>query len=201
MHLRGKDMKYEAFYPNGSHEVLIDVTNYNFNWQTLYKLKKPLTLPKGTRLVVTAHYDNSEKNKYNPDPAKSVRFGDPTYDEMMIGYFDYISDGPGRSASKALKLEQKLLDSYTGYYEVLPGIGFPVTRKGGELQVTAFGTTVDLVPQSDVQFSVDAIDALVTFMKNNNGDVNRIRIELGGMPISAWKQRTIRTTKPTDAPK
>lgn len=195
MHLRGKDMKYEAFYPNGSHEILIDVPSYNFNWQTLYKLKRPLSIPKGTRLVVTAHYDNSEKNKYNPDPAKSVRFGDPTYDEMMIGYFDYISAGPGRSEALALKLDEKLLDSYAGTYQILPGIEFDVVRKGRGLNVTVLGTTVDLVPESDVQFSVDAIDAVVTFVKDGSGAVRGMRIELAGMPVGARKQTPLKPTR------
>ncbi|MCI0488699.1 MAG: cytochrome c [Blastocatellia bacterium] len=91
MHLRGKDMKYEAVFPDGRRETLIWVPNYSFSWQTVYKLKKPLTLPKGTKLIVTAHFDNSPKNKYNPDPSKSVRWGDPTYDEMMIGWIEYLT--------------------------------------------------------------------------------------------------------------
>ncbi len=92
MHLRGKDMKVEAFYPDGKSEVLISVPNYSFNWQTNYYLKSPKALPKGTRIEVTAHFDNSAGNKYNPDPTKPVRFGDPTYDEMMIAFVDYTLD-------------------------------------------------------------------------------------------------------------
>ncbi len=90
MHLRGKDMKYEAIYPDGRHEVLLWVPQFNFNWQTIYRLKKALTMAKGTKLIVTAHFDNSPKNKYNPDPTKAVRWGDPTYDEMMVGWMDYV---------------------------------------------------------------------------------------------------------------
>jgi hypothetical protein len=92
MHLRGKAMRFEAFYPDGRSEVLIDVPNYSFSWQTVYYLKKPLALPKGTRLVVTGYFDNSTKNKYNPDPTQAVRFGDPTYDDMMIGWINYTVD-------------------------------------------------------------------------------------------------------------
>ena len=61
--------------------------------QTTYYLKKPIALPKGTRLEVKAHFDNSPRNPTNPDPAKAVRWGDPTYDEMMIGWIDYYRDG------------------------------------------------------------------------------------------------------------
>jgi mono/diheme cytochrome c family protein len=92
MHLRGRSMKYEAFYPDGHSEVLLNVPNYNFSWQTVYYLKKPVALPKGTKIVVTATFDNSEKNKYNPDPKQAVRFGDPTYDDMMIGWINYTLD-------------------------------------------------------------------------------------------------------------
>jgi len=59
----------------------------------MYYLKKPVTLPKGTKFIVTAHFDNSEKNKYNPDPGKTIRWGDPTYEEMMIGWMEYYVDG------------------------------------------------------------------------------------------------------------
>jgi len=96
MHLRGKDMQIKAAYPDGKSEILLSVPNYSFNWQATYYLKKPLAVPKGTRIEVTAHFDNSTKNKYNPDPTKVVRWGDPTYDEMMIGWMDYISDSPGQ---------------------------------------------------------------------------------------------------------
>jgi hypothetical protein len=94
MHLRGKDMKYEVVYPAGRRETLLWVPKFNFNWQATYWLKKPITLPKGTKFIVTAHFDNSEKNKYNPDPKKDVRWGDPTYDEMMIGWMDIVIDNP-----------------------------------------------------------------------------------------------------------
>src|SRR5262249_18320045 len=67
LHVSAKDMKYEVIFPDGKRETLLAV-NYDFNWQTLYKLKQPLPIPKGARLFVTAHFDNSAKNKFNPDP-------------------------------------------------------------------------------------------------------------------------------------
>lgn len=92
MHLRGKAMQIAAYYPDGHNEILLDVPNYSFSWQTVYYLKKPIALPSGTRIVVTAHFDNSTKNKYNPDPSQAVRFGEPTYDDMMIGWINYTVD-------------------------------------------------------------------------------------------------------------
>lgn len=90
MHLRGKDMKYEALYPDGRRQTLLWVPKFNFNWQATYYLKNPIPIPKGTKAIITAHFDNSPRNKYNPDPNKAVRWGDPTYDEMMIGWMEYV---------------------------------------------------------------------------------------------------------------
>ena len=90
MHLRGAAMEYKVIYPDGKSEVLLNVPNYSFSWQTSYLLKTPKVLPKGTRMIVTAHYDNSAKNKFNPDPTRAVRNGEPTYDEMMLGIFDFV---------------------------------------------------------------------------------------------------------------
>ncbi|HEY6331235.1 MAG TPA: hypothetical protein VI756_18050 [Blastocatellia bacterium] len=94
MHLRGKDMRYDLVFPDGHKQELINVPRYNSNWQTVYKLSAPLTVPRGAKLIVTAHYDNSEANKYNPDPHKDVRWGDPGTDEMLIGWTEYIVDKP-----------------------------------------------------------------------------------------------------------
>ena len=90
MHVRGKDFKYTAVYPDGRSEVLLNVPRYDFNWQLGYQLENPILLPKGTRLECVAHYDNSPNNKYNPDPTKEVRWGDQTWEEMMIGWFSYF---------------------------------------------------------------------------------------------------------------
>jgi mono/diheme cytochrome c family protein len=90
MHVRGKDMTYIAHYPDGTDETLLSVPKYDFNWQITYELAKPKLLPKGTRLEVIAHYDNSTGNKFNPDPTKDVRWGDQTWEEMMIGFFSTV---------------------------------------------------------------------------------------------------------------
>jgi hypothetical protein len=89
MHVRGKDFKYTLVFPDGRSEVILSVPRYDFNWQLGYELKEPIFLPKGTRIDCVAHYDNSPNNKYNPDPTKEVRWGDQTWEEMMIGWFNY----------------------------------------------------------------------------------------------------------------
>jgi mono/diheme cytochrome c family protein len=92
MHARGKDFRYTLVYPDGKSKVLAFVPRYNFNWQLSYVFKEPISAPRGSRLECVAHYDNSLQNKYNPDPAKSVRYGPQTWDEMMAGYIEYTRD-------------------------------------------------------------------------------------------------------------
>jgi hypothetical protein len=92
MHLRGKDFLYKAVYPSGETQVLLSVPKYDFSWQIQYALEQELLLPKGTRIECTAHYDNSANNPSNPDPTKEVRWGDQTFEEMMVGFFDVSFD-------------------------------------------------------------------------------------------------------------
>ena len=89
MHLRGKDMTYTAVYPDGRSQVVLRVPKFDFGWQTDYWLSEPLALPKGSKLHVRAHFDNSAANRSNPDPGATVRWGDQTWEEMMIGFFTY----------------------------------------------------------------------------------------------------------------
>ncbi|MFY9572727.1 MAG: cytochrome c [Blastocatellia bacterium] len=94
MHLRGKDFIFKATFPDGTSKVILSVPKYDFAWQTYYVLKQPLAAPKGTRLDCLAHFDNSEKNRFNPDPKKEVRWGDQTWEEMMIGWMSFTFDEP-----------------------------------------------------------------------------------------------------------
>ena len=90
MHVRGKDATYAIVYPDGKEEVMLRVPKYDFNWQLSYKLAEPKFVPKGSTLKVTMHYDNSRANRFNPDPTAEVRWGDQTWEEMMIGYYGTI---------------------------------------------------------------------------------------------------------------
>ncbi len=90
MHLRGKDFLVEAVHADGRKEVLLSVPRYNFNWQAVYRAEEPIRLAKGSKLVCTAHYDNSAGNPNNPDPTKWVTWGDQTWEEMMVGWTDYF---------------------------------------------------------------------------------------------------------------
>jgi len=88
MHLRGKDFEYRAVYPTGETQILLSVPRYSFSWQLGYEPQKAIVLPKGTKIECTAHFDNSANNPNNPDPGKVVRWGDQSWDEMMIGFFN-----------------------------------------------------------------------------------------------------------------
>jgi hypothetical protein len=93
MHLRGKAFEYRLVYPDATSEVILSVPKYDFNWQYDYEFAQPLRVPKGARLECTAYFDNSKDNKFNPDPSKEVRWGDQTWEEMMIGWMSYAAAG------------------------------------------------------------------------------------------------------------
>ncbi len=99
MHVRGKDFTYTVVYPDGHSEIVLRVPKYNFSWQLVYREQEPLFLPKGARIDCVAHFNNSLNNPANPDPAKEVHWGPQTWDEMMIGWFDYTLDGRSLTAS------------------------------------------------------------------------------------------------------
>ena len=88
MHLRGKAFRYEAIYPDGREEILLDVPRYDFRWQDRYELAEPKRLPAGTTLRCVAHFDNSSDNPANPDPDAVVRAGKQSWEEMFNGYYD-----------------------------------------------------------------------------------------------------------------
>jgi len=92
MHTRGKDFEYRIVYPDGRTETILSVPHYNWRWQLWYDLAKPMDLPKGTKIECTAHFDNSANNKENPDPTKTVIWGQQSWDEMMVGFFNLVFD-------------------------------------------------------------------------------------------------------------
>jgi peroxiredoxin len=113
MHLRGKSMRFVAEYPDGRREILLDVPRYQFDWQNLYELDRPKTMPEGTILHTEARFDNSDANPNNPDPRRAVTFGEQTRDEMHVGYLNFVLADQdlalGMPASKRLS---------SGQYEV-----------------------------------------------------------------------------------
>jgi hypothetical protein len=94
MHLRGKDMTFRALLPGGEEETLLTIPNYHYDWQQNYRWQPGTKkFPKGTKIDVLAHFDNSAFNPFNPDPTMAVRHGPQTVEEMMFGFFFYTADG------------------------------------------------------------------------------------------------------------
>jgi hypothetical protein len=89
MHLRGKDMSFRLIYPNGREETVLS-TKFDFHWQLGYEVEDPIKVTKGTRMIVTAHHDNSANNPLNPEPDKPVTWGDMTAQEMMLPWFGVV---------------------------------------------------------------------------------------------------------------
>lgn len=100
-HLRGKSWEYRLIYPDGRSEVVLSVPKYDFNWQTYYVYNTPLTVPKGSRLEATAHYDNSANNAANPDPKVEVHWGDQTWEEMQYSGIMYYVDRSAKTQAPA----------------------------------------------------------------------------------------------------
>jgi len=187
MHVRGKDMKYEVVYPDGKRETLISVAPYSFNWQTLYKLRQPVAIPRGSRLMVTGHFDNSAKNRLNPDPTKTVRFGEPTYDEMLVGFIDYTREKPIERV--IAKVDPGIYDLYAGEYTAGPGPKFTIKREGNKLLFIIPGQpALEALPESETRFFFrDFEGAQVTFIKSGQNEVSGIQAEFGQQKINAKK--------------
>ncbi len=98
MHFRGKAMRIDVTYPDGRSQTLLNVPNYNFNWQITYRAADPIFIPKGTRLKIVAHFDNSRNNPLNPDPTHPVRWGSASEAEMMDGWIEYVDAKPAAPA-------------------------------------------------------------------------------------------------------
>lgn len=101
MHMRGAAFRYELQSgPDAARTLLLDIPRYDFNWQLRYALANPIDAPRGAVVHATAWFDNSNANPANPDPTRTVRWGEQTFDEMMIGYVEYYL--PGEDPAKPL---------------------------------------------------------------------------------------------------
>jgi hypothetical protein len=92
MHLRGKSFRFELVKRDGTRSTILDVPHYDFDWQHNYLFQKPLRVELGDKIYCSARFDNSKDNEANPDPTKSVRWGDQTWQEMMIGFIAFVKD-------------------------------------------------------------------------------------------------------------
>lgn len=107
MHVRGKSFRFIAHYPDGKSQILLDIPNYDFNWQNAYAFETPMEIPEGMRIECIAEYDNSDGNLANPDPSAIVRWGDQTWEEMMVAFFE-VAIPVGQRANVPVKKEKEL---------------------------------------------------------------------------------------------
>lgn len=157
MHYRGKDFTYTAHYPGGQSETLLRVDNYDFNWQTYYRLEDRHFVPAGTRIEAVAHYDNSADNPVNPDPTQELTFGDESYDEMMIGFLDYVVAEGTHPWTRAEARRHFLVKYATAH----PGEVFAIGNGGDDFD-PAKGTALHLPASGDgtIVLGVDGTTAV-----------------------------------------
>lgn len=118
MHLRGKSFRFEAHYPNGEREILLDIPRYDFDWQTIYIFKQPKRMPLGTRLHCLATFDNSTENLRNPDAEKIVTYGHQTWDEMMAGTLGMIRDATPAELGQTPTANDAAIDILANYTKI-----------------------------------------------------------------------------------
>jgi copper type II ascorbate-dependent monooxygenase-like protein len=108
-HHRGKDFTYTVVHPDGREETVLSVPKFDHRWQMAYELETPLKLPAGSKLVVTAHYDNSMMNMHNPAPDKEVYFRDmnQSWDEMFTPFIQYTIDSQDLPTPQPHQREEK----------------------------------------------------------------------------------------------
>ena len=94
MHFRGYDARFRLIHPDGRSEEILNVPNYQFNWQKHYDFKEPLFIPAGSQLEFSGTFDNTEMNPFNPDASQTLSWGEQTWQEMFFGFFRYVEAGP-----------------------------------------------------------------------------------------------------------
>jgi mono/diheme cytochrome c family protein len=180
MHYRGSAMEYKVAYPDGRSETLLNVPKYSFNWQMTYNPKRLLHIPAGSKIEVTAYFDNSAKNKLNPDPTKPVRHGEPTYDEMMMGFMEYVAEKPKQPA----RIDPQVFDTYAGKYDVGNNRAIIVTREGNRyFSQTPSGLKPEMFAVTETKFSIPDFEEQFTFVKDEKGEVIELLAEENGRVV------------------
>jgi hypothetical protein len=177
MHYRGAAMEYKVVYPDGRSEMLLNVPKYSFNWQMTYNPRELIHIPAGSKIEVTGYFDNSTKNKLNPDPSKAVRHGEPTYDEMMMGFVEYVAEKPKQLA----RIDPQLFDTYAGKYDLGGNRSYLVIREGNRyFGQMPNGLKGEMFPASETKFFIPEAEAQITFVKDEKGEVVELQREQSG---------------------
>ena len=138
------------------------------------------------RIAVTEHFDNSPRNQYNPDATRAVRYGDSTNDEMLASFVDYLTEKP-QAVRPIAKLDPALYEAYIGEY-LVGSRTCSVVREGDKLWLVAPGwMKAEALPESETKFFLRAMDAQMTFVRNEKGEVTGFVFEMGNRTMQAKK--------------
>jgi len=162
MHVRGKSMKYELTHPDGTKETLLDVPKYNYNWQWQYYPSEPIQVGKGSRLDVTAVWDNSDANPVNPDPSKEIIYRGNTFNEMFVGFVEAAEkDSVYNSPSAAKDTLVMLLDEHPEedcyYFTGFLPFGVYAPKEGEGWLYLANGSTMFTITIDDFEWDGDKL--------------------------------------------
>jgi hypothetical protein len=106
MHLRGKAFEYKFKPSGGAEQTILRVPNYSFNWQLTYRLENPIRVKPGDMMEIAGYFDNSPNNPYNPDPKAEVRWGEQSWEEMVVGFID-LAVAPDLDRRTVMRPRQK----------------------------------------------------------------------------------------------
>lgn len=214
MHLRGKSFRYTIKKPGEAEEIVLDVPEYDFNWQNGYHFEEPLLMPAGTELRCIAHFDNSEDNFANPKPDEPVFWGDQTDEEMMIGYFDMTLADQDLTKQGASPRTQALLERIEAGKEIVTAD----IRKSAKTSLSSrkamqtFGATLQpafpnidracLTTFSGDTLRVDRVVQVSQFRKKTSGEGESVaakgtklfEIQQQGKPVALANLKAIKTT-------
>ena len=168
MHVRGKAMRYELVLPDGSRQALLDVPRYNYNYQWLYYPSEPLRAPAGSRLEVTATWDNSEGNAANPDPKAEIVYRGDTFNEMFVGFLEayedkgvYLDPKPPIEKLTNLLRAHPAGDSWLSA-GMLP-LGFYLPRQGNGWIYAVNGASMTTISLDDIRWKDGGVEIHTTF--------------------------------------
>ena len=168
MHVRGKAMTYNLVHPDGSSETLLDVPKYDYNWQWLYYPTEPVDLPAGSRIEVTAVWDNSEDNPANPDPTREIIYRGDVFNEMFVGFMEVVRKDGGYHRPKAnVDKLQDLIAGHPGETSFVAGgflpFAFWAPREGEGILYVASGLQMFTITLDDVAWSGDRLQVTTHF--------------------------------------
>lgn len=160
MHVRGKAMRYDLTHPDGTTEILLDVPNYNYNWQWLYYPTEPIQVPAGSRVDVTAVWDNSENNPDNPDPSQEIIYRGDVFNEMFVGFMEVaevnnVYDSPMPNKDKILSLLSAHPADESYFFGGFLPFGAYVPKDGEGWMYVVNGSTAFTITLDNIQWHDD----------------------------------------------